>query len=124
MRCSKCDGELEPIRRMQQPVFLFCRHCKLPYSEDGGLLMDMRQLHSAFNPLVLARGTIGKAAGDASSVAKTAMEVAFIQGLQEAYFAGLKDGVLLSYSQDVAEGAPYESVPSASGGPGQDQAKQ
>jgi hypothetical protein len=41
-----------------------------------------------------------------SPVMKTALESLLIQGFLDAYSAGLKDGILLAYSQDVADGGP------------------
>jgi hypothetical protein len=118
MRCPKCQGELERIVRMQEPQFNFCRECKLPFDDSGRLSVDTRSLNTSFNPLQLARGIIGKTHADASSVARTALEVLLIQGLSESYQSGLKDGVLLAYSQDVGEGEPYEAIPSADDGSG------
>lgn len=123
MRCQKCEGDVEPIRRLGQVPFLFCRACKLAYNESGGLCVDTRTLSTSFNPLAIARGIIKETAGDAAAVARTALEVLLIQGLQEAYFSGLKDGVLLAYSQDV-KGMPDEPVSGVAGSAGQSQAKQ
>jgi len=108
MKCARCQGELEPIVRMREPMFLFCRPCKLPYHEKGGLAVDTRSLSTSFNPLKIARGVVWKTNPEVSSVARSALEVLLIQGLQEAYFSGLKDGVLLAYSQDVGNSEPLK----------------
>lgn len=106
MRCPKCQGDLEPIVRSGQFVFNFCRACKIPYTEQGRAIFNSGQLVSHFRPLESVRGIIGKTHGSASAVARTALEVMLLQGMWDAYFAGVKDGVLLAYSQDVGEGEP------------------
>ena len=68
--------------------------------------MDNVQLSSRFSPLSQARAIIQKTHADAAPVAKTAMEVFLMSGLWESYLQGLKDGVLLAYSQDVEQGNP------------------
>ena len=50
---------------------------------------------------------IRKTNADAAPVTKTALEAFIIQALTEAYVSGMKDGVLLAYSQDVGESMPY-----------------
>jgi hypothetical protein len=41
-------------------------------------------------------------------VGRTALEVALVQALQESYFNGLRDGVLLAYSQDYEKSQPVD----------------
>jgi len=106
-RCKKCQGGLDTINRMDKTVFLLCRACKLPHDEHGRAIFESTSLNSNFRPLRDARGTIKEGHPNASPVAKTALEVALIASLQEAYLQGLKDGVLLAYSQDYMEGGPY-----------------
>jgi len=45
-----------------------------------------------------------------SAPGKTSLEVALIKTIQEAYFEGIKEGVLLAYNQDREEGVPMEKV--------------
>ena len=122
VRCRKCQGQLEPIIRGEKFVFNFCRPCKLTYSKEGYLEVSTGQLSSRFNPLSSARDIIGKTNAGATSVTRTALEVFLMNGLWESYFQGLKDGVLLAYSQDVEEGEPLttegESNGSVSSTPG------
>lgn len=92
---------------MDQTVFLLCRACKLPHNEDGKALFESTSLNSSFRPLRTARDTIKQGHPSASPIAKTALEVALVASLQESYLQGLKDGVLLAYSQDTMEGEPY-----------------
>jgi hypothetical protein len=108
MRCRKCQGDLEPIIRGGKYLFHFCRPCKVPYGEDGSYLMDTGLLASSFNPLASVRGIISKTHAGATPVARTALEVLLMQGMWDTYMAGVKDGVLLAYSQDVGEGEPSE----------------
>jgi hypothetical protein len=111
MRCHKCKGELEPICRDGEPIIKFCRTCKLPYNLTGGLAIDLSSLNSSYQPVKTARGIIGKAHPGATPVTKSALEVLMIQGFQDIYMAGLKDGILLAYSQDVRPGGPIETQP-------------
>lgn len=116
MICSNCQGGLEPIMRAGQPAFNFCRHCKLPHDEKGRPLFSSKQLKSQFNPLQIARDTIKKSNPDVAPITRVALETALMQALFESYTNGLKDGVLLAYSQDVTDGEPYEqSVPTVQG---------
>lgn len=110
MNCKKCNGSLEPIVRSGNYLFHFCRPCKLPYAEDGSYLLDTGLLASSFNPLITVRGIIGKTHAGAASVTRTALEVLLMQGMWDSYMAGVKDGVLLAYSQDVHEGEPLGEV--------------
>lgn len=106
LRCSKCNSHLEKIVRGGQEVFHFCRPCQLPHDEAGNRLFDMKSLADMYNPLKAARGVVGAHHKAAAPVTKTALEVALAHSLQEAYMAGIKEGVLLAYSQDVNEGEP------------------
>jgi hypothetical protein len=108
--CSECDGGLERIRRNDQDVFFFCRACKLPHDEGGNALFKARSLAERFNPLQAARDTVRKTNPQAAPVTRTSLEVALLQTVQDAYFSGLKDGVLLAYSQDFEEGEPMEKL--------------
>ena len=114
-RCTQCQGSLEPIIRAGQFCFHFCRACKLRYTKEGALEMDNSQLSSRFNPLATARGIISKTNSGATPVARTALEVLLMSGLWECYLQGLKDGVLLAYSQDVEQGKPYTTEGSPNG---------
>lgn len=120
--CLRCRGSLEPIHRGGKIQFYFCRVCRIPHDGEGRAAVDLKRLNSSFNPLTLARGTIGKGSSEMSSIARTALEILLIQSLHEAYSAGLKDGVLLAYSQDVGDSAPVggqdESLSGPSGGTG------
>jgi len=122
MRCRKCQGQLEPILRGGKFCFNFCRVCVLTYDERGVPVLNTGQLASGFNPLGVARGIIGKTSAGATPVGRTALEVFLMDGLWECYLQGLKDGVLLAYSQDAqkgepltTEGKPNGSVPDAPG---------
>jgi hypothetical protein len=106
MRCPKCHGSLEPIIRATKFCFNFCRVCKLAYNEHGALEINTGQLSSGFNPLAASRGIIKKTVDGVSPVARTALEVFLMEGLWECYLQGLKDGVLLAFSQDVERGKP------------------
>ena len=106
MRCKKCGGQLEPIVRGGQFVFNFCRPCKLRYTKEGYLEMAP----SEFNILKEARAIVGKTNEDASPVARSALEILLMQGLWESYYRGLKDGVLLAYSQDVGDSEPIKGT--------------
>lgn len=110
MKCKKCRGDCEPVIRGGQYVFHFCRVCKIPFDQHGAAVLNSSELSSFFNPLKAARSVIGQTHGHASSVAKTAFEVLLIQSMWEAYFAGIKDGVLLAYSQDVGSGEPVNEA--------------
>lgn len=107
-KCPKCNGHVEPVKRADQTVFHFCRYCKLPFSDTGRVVIDTKHLNSSFNPTRMARIATNKSVQDISPVAKTALEALIIQSLLEAYSAGLKDGILLAYSQDVEDGKPLE----------------
>jgi hypothetical protein len=104
--CSKCSGAIEKIARQGQEVFYFCRPCKLPHDEFGNPLFTAKSLADRYNPLQAARDVVAKHHPHDKPVVKTALEVALLQSIQEAYFSGLKDGVLLAYSQDYQEGDP------------------
>lgn len=104
--CTRCKGHIEPVQRAGQLAFYFCRACKLPYNEQGSVVIDTATLNTSFNPLSIVRGIIGGTHAGASPLARNAMEVLLSQGLVEAYLAGLKDGVLLAYSADVGDGEP------------------
>jgi hypothetical protein len=109
MRCKKCKGECEPITRGGKFVFEFCRPCKIPYTAQGAAIFNSgSQLASAFNPLAASRGIIEKTQAGASPVARTALEVLMAQSLWDSYYTGLKDGVMLAYSQDVGSSSPVE----------------
>ena len=108
--CSKCQGHLEPIKRAGEEVFLFCRPCQLPHDPHGSPLFTAKTLAERYNPLQAARDTISKHHKGAKPVTKTALEIALIQSLHEAYLSGIKDGVLLAYSQDYEEGEPMEKL--------------
>lgn len=96
----------------------FCRHCKLPHDDKGRPLFSSKELKSQFNPLRIARDTIAKSNPDVAPVTRAALEAAFIEGMLQVYTQGLKDGILLAYSQDVNEGAPHEqSVSTVQGTP-------
>lgn len=87
-------------------VFYHCRTCKLPHDDTGNPLFTTASLADRYNPLQAARDTIKKHHKGAAPVARTALEIALLQTTQEAYFAGIKDGVLLAYSQDFEKGEP------------------
>lgn len=106
--CSQCGGSLENVRRADHHVFYFCRHCKLPHDKEGNGLFTTHSLAERFNVLQSARNVVGAHHPKASPVARTALEMSLIQSMQEAYFAGMKDGVLLAYSQDFQKGEPME----------------
>jgi hypothetical protein len=91
---------------------LFCRSCKLPHGADGSPLFEGASIdkNRRFNPLSQARRLTGAHHKDAAAVSRTALEVALIASLQEAYFAGIKEGVLLAYSQDYKEGEPMDKL--------------
>jgi len=95
---------------MDQQVFLFCRACKLPHDEHGNALLTTRTLAERFNPLQFARDKVRKTSPTVGPVARTALEMSLIQATQEAYFAGMKDGVLLAYSQEFQPGEPMEKL--------------
>ena len=78
----------------------FCPKCKLMHDTSGRPMIMSTDLRSEFNPLKMARDTISGAHPQAAPVVRTALEVALIQGFQECYFAGLKDGAMLAYSQE------------------------
>ena len=78
----------------------------MPHDDTGSALLTSAELKSFFNPLAVARDVISKTHPDSSAVARTSFEVLLMQSLWESYFAGLKDGVLLSYSQDFRPGEP------------------
>ena len=108
--CSKCGGGLEPIARKGEPVFHFCRPCKLPHDELGRALFSNKKLNDMYTPFKSARKVISQNHPKATAVARTALEVALAQALHEAYMEGIKEGVLLAYSQDVTEGEPMEDM--------------
>lgn len=104
--CKKCKKTCEPIIKGGNTIFHFCRACKIPHDSSGSAIITSHELKSFFNPLEAARGIISQTHPNSSSVAKTAFEVMLIQSLWEAYFAGMKDGVLLAYSQDFKPDEP------------------
>ena len=104
--CSRCQGSVQPIERAGQVMFYLCRTCKIPYDESGGVVINLNSLNSSFNPLEQARKTLKGLGGPKSPVARTAVESFMITALLEAYQSGLKDGVLLAYSQDVEKQGP------------------
>lgn len=106
MRCRTCQGSLEPIQRAGKFCFNFCRLCKIAYNEHGVQQMNNGQLSSRFNPLETARAIIKSTNAGATPIARTALEVFLMDGLWNCYLQGLKDGVLLAYSQDVRPGEP------------------
>lgn len=106
LHCSKCRGQLERIIRGGHEAFHFCRPCQLPHDGGGNPLFTTKSLADAYNPLQAARDVVGPHHKDSAPVTRTALEVALIQSLHEAYMAGLKEGVLLAYSQDVNKGEP------------------
>jgi hypothetical protein len=117
----RCQGDLVPIERAGQFLFNFCRPCKIPHDAQGRAAIDLIRLNSSFNPLSTARGMIRKTNADAAPVTRTALETFMIQALTEAYVSGVKDGVLLAYSQDtVDEGEPYNGGQHGSKQPLQD----
>lgn len=125
MLCKKCQGDLEPISRMNLEMFLYCRACKLPHDKTGRPMISSPRLNSEFNVLQKARDTIKTTQPEMGSVGRTALEVALVQAFNECYFNGLRDGVLLAYSQDYEEGrsrnGPLQSPANHSGkseGPG------
>lgn len=71
-------------------------------------MISSTQLKSDFNPLQRARDTIKAAHPTMAPVGRTALEVGLIQGFQESYFNGLRDGVLLAYSQDYEKSEPVD----------------
>lgn len=97
---------MEKIERAGVEVFYHCRACKLPHDSHGNPLFTGQGLADRYNPLQAARDVIKKHHKGAPPVSRTALEVALLQSVQEAYFAGIKDGVLLAYSQDFEEGEP------------------
>lgn len=105
-KCPKCSGGLDPIKRGEHEFFLFCRACKLPFNNLGRTIIDTKFLNTAFNPTRIARSVSGKSFSDMAPVAKTALEGLLIEALMSAYSAGLKDGILLAYSQDVHDSKP------------------
>jgi hypothetical protein len=106
MRCQKCKGQLEPVTRAGTFCFHLCRVCKLRYSREGYLETTTAELVSGFDPLKQSRGIISKIHPGATPVARTALEMLLMNGLWDCYLQGLKDGVLMAYSQDVEQGKP------------------
>lgn len=107
--CSTCGGYLDKVPRAGK-VLLLCRPCKLPHDEHGNPLFSGHSLSDRFNPLQAARDTLKKSDKTSSGVTRVAMETALMQGMLDAYFAGVKDGVLLAYSQEHEEGEPMEKL--------------
>jgi hypothetical protein len=89
--------------------------------------MTSAELTSGFDPLKRARGIIEKTNAEAAPVTRTALEVFLMAGLWDCYLQGLKDGVLLAYSQDMRPGEPLSTekahgpVSDAPGNPKTDQ---
>ena len=110
MKCSKCGSGTEKIFRANEPVFFYCRGCKLPHDEYGNQLFNSKSLTQAFNPLQHVRDALRGHNKGIAPATRTALEVALLQSVQEAYFAGIKDGVLLAYSQDKEKGEPMEKL--------------
>jgi hypothetical protein len=106
--CKRCQGSLQPIQKQGQEVFWLCRPCKMPHDKSGRPMISSPKLQSDFNPLQKARDTIKAVHPTMAPVGRTALEVAFITALQECYFNGLRDGVLLAYSQDHEASSPYD----------------
>jgi hypothetical protein len=110
LKCSKCGSSIEKIYRGGEDIFYFCRPCQLPHDDHGNPLFTTKSLGQAFNPLQHTRNALKNHHKGISQVTKTALEVALLASVQEAYLAGIKDGVLLSYSQDKSEGVPMEKL--------------
>ena len=71
-------------------------------------MISSGDLKSDFSPLKKARDTISAAHPTMAPVGRTALEVALVQALLESYFTGLKDGVMVAFSQDSKDGEPYD----------------
>jgi hypothetical protein len=110
LKCSKCNSGIEKIYRGGEDLFYFCRPCQLPHDDHGNPLFTSKSLGQAFNPTKHVREALRPYHKDVAPVTKTALEVALLQAVQEAYFAGIKDGVLLAYSQDNQQGVPMEKL--------------
>jgi hypothetical protein len=110
LKCSKCSSSIEKIYRGGEDLFFFCRPCQLPHDDHGNPLFTTKSLGQAFNPIQHARNAIKQHHKGIAPVTKTALEVSLLQSIQEAYFAGIKDGVLLAYSQDKTQGEPMEKL--------------
>lgn len=99
MNCKKCQGVLERVGPAHTKVW-FCRMCRIAHDETGSALVENPHiLKTHFDALKIARANTSGAAGTPAPV-RLAMEAHLIQGLQEAYMSGLKDGLLLALHLD------------------------
>lgn len=107
MKCNHCSGPLEKVTKGGESLFHYCRGCKLPHDKSGNPLLKSGQpMNASYNPLRGAFEAVKSDGRDLSPVAKAAASVAFMPALQDAYLQGVKDGILLAFSQDVKEGEP------------------
>ena len=99
MRCKKCQGPLEQVGPQHMTVW-FCRMCRVAHDHTGTPLVENPHiLKTHFDALKITR-SLPPTSTDESPGVRLAMEARHIQGLQEAYMAGLRDGILLSLNLD------------------------
>lgn len=106
IKCSNCGGHAEKIERAGEAVFWFCRPCKLPHDQHSNPLFVNGLPADKYSAVSHAQKIAEAHTKGMSPVGKVSVTMSLIQPLQEAYFAGMKDGVLLAYSQDIKEGEP------------------
>lgn len=100
--CRKCQGNLEQVGPPGMKVW-FCRPCRIAHDGSGTPLIENPQLlKTSFDALKIARQSV-TVPGDAPAAMRLALEAKLIQGLQEAYLAGLKDGILLALHLDYED---------------------
>ncbi len=81
----------------------FCRPCRLAFDDTGSPLVENPQiLRTHFDALRIARNSV-KTPEDVAHPVRLSMEAHMIQGLQEAYMSGLRDGLLLALNLDYEE---------------------
>lgn len=102
MTCRKCQGSLDRVGPPETQV-LFCRLCRIAHDEHGQPLVENPHiLRTHLDVLKNVRSNL-KLPQDLPKAVRLTMEAHMIQGLQEAYFAGLKDGLLLSLNLDYEQ---------------------
>jgi hypothetical protein len=107
-KCTKCRGDLEPIHRLGKVLFYFCRSkdCKIPYDENGAMLIDPGMLATSLNPLVSTRELSSKLVPGLSPVARAATDALLLGFALSFYQAGIKDGIKLSFDRDYRQDDP------------------
>lgn len=99
--CKKCQQSLVYLK--PGPVeILWCEGCKLVHDMTGTLVVqNFDKVETSFDPLKIAKQHVRIPPGTPPLLRST-MEAAIIEGLLQSYMSGLKDGILLSHKNQLA----------------------